>query len=46
MDPLPWYSGVAPQTYVDIFQPFLNDIPARSMDEIRRVIEAELNDGA
>ena len=39
-------SGVIPKTYIDMFQPFLNDIPARSFDEdIRRVVEGELGDG-
>ena len=35
-------SGVFPKTYVDMFQPFLNDIPARSMEDIRSVISGEL----
>lgn len=38
--------GVFPKSWVDYFQPFLNDIPARTMDEIRAVIENELTDGA
>ena len=37
--------GVVPKTYIDLFQPFLNDIPARSMDDIRAVIEGELGEG-
>eukprot|EP00947_MAST-08B_sp_MAST-8B-sp1_P005615 g5615.t1 len=37
--------GIVPQTYIDMFQPFLNDIPARDMADIRRVIEGELGDG-
>ena len=35
-------SGVCPKTYIDMFQPFLNDIPARDMDDIRSVVEGEL----
>ena len=31
-----------PEVWVDHFQPFLNDIPPRSLDEIRAVVEAEL----
>lgn len=38
--------GVFPKSWVDYFQPFLNDIPARTIDEIRAVIENEFNDGA
>ena len=38
--------GVFPKSWVDYFQPFLNDIPARTMDDIRAVIENELTDGA
>ncbi|GMH65779.1 hypothetical protein TrRE_jg8863 [Triparma retinervis] len=35
-------SGVAPKIYQDMFQPFLNDIPARSPSDIRAVVEGEL----
>ena len=39
-------SGVVPKTYIDMFQPFLNDIPARDFDtDIRVVVEGELGDG-
>ena len=39
-------SGVVPKTYIDMFQPFLNDIPARAFDtDIRVVVEGELGDG-
>jgi aarF domain-containing kinase len=38
-------AGVVPETYINMFQPFLNNIPARSMDDIRSVIEHELGDG-
>jgi aarF domain-containing kinase len=35
-------SGIAPKIYQDMFQPFLNDIPARSPANIRAVVEGEL----
>ena len=35
--------GVVPKTYIDLFQPFLNDIPAREMSDIRQVINGELS---
>jgi len=35
-------SGVAPKIYQDMFQPFLNDIPARPKEEVRKLVEAEL----
>ena len=35
--------GVVPKTYIDLFQPFLNDIPPRPMSDIRQVINDELN---
>lgn len=34
--------GVVPQYYIDMFQPFLNDIPARDPADVRAVMEAEL----
>ena len=34
--------GIAPKVYQDMFQPFLNDIPARSPGDIREVVEGEL----
>ena len=34
--------GVVPKTYVDSFQPFLNDIPPREFDEVVSVVEEEL----
>jgi hypothetical protein len=36
--------GVVPKTYIDMFQPFLNDIPARPMSDIRNVINGELSE--
>ena len=34
--------GVVPKYYVDMFQPFLNDIPPREPASVKRVIEEEL----
>ena len=34
--------GVVPKIYVDMFQPFLNDIPPRDIKEVHAVMEAEL----
>jgi hypothetical protein len=34
--------GVVPKYYQDMYQPFLNDIPARSPADIRSVVEGEL----
>ena len=34
--------GVVPKFYVDMFQPFLNDIPPREQESVKRVIEGEL----
>ena len=34
--------GVWPKLYIDTFQPFLNDIPAQTPDEVRAVVEKEL----
>jgi aarF domain-containing kinase len=36
------YAGVIPEIFVDHFQPFLNDIPARNSNEVRAVLEKEL----
>eukprot|EP00944_MAST-04C_sp_MAST-4C-sp1_P008857 g8857.t1 len=36
------FSGVIPEIYIDKFQPFLNDIPARDPADVRRVLEEEL----
>ena len=36
------YAGVIPEIFVDRFQPFLNDIPARNSNEVRAVLEKEL----
>ena len=36
------YAGVIPEIFVDAFQPFLNDIPARDPEEVRTVLEKEL----
>ncbi len=36
------YAGVIPEIFVDAFQPFLNDIPARDPEEVRSVLEKEL----
>lgn len=35
-------AGVIPQIYIDMFQPFLNDIPARNPEDVRKVVEGEL----
>ena len=34
--------GVWPKLYIDTFQPFLNQIPAQTPDQVRAVVEAEL----
>lgn len=35
-------AGVVPDYYVDMFQPFLNNIPPRAIAEVRAVMEADL----
>ncbi|GMH86255.1 hypothetical protein TrVE_jg9112 [Triparma verrucosa] len=35
-------SGVIPKTYIDMYQPFLNDIPERTPEDIRSVVEGQL----
>ncbi|GMH80428.1 hypothetical protein TL16_g08543 [Triparma laevis f. inornata] len=35
-------SGVVPKTYIDMYQPFLNDIPERTSEDIRNVVETQL----
>ena len=34
--------GVVPKTYIDYFQPFLNDIPPHDFNEVVAVVEGEL----
>jgi len=36
------FGGVWPQRYTETFQPFLNQIPARTPEQVRKVVEDEL----